>query len=123
MHTIVVVDNKAENLELFGYLLSRSGDTVVTALGGQAGLEQARATHPDLMLIDLHMPGVDGWELARRIRLDDTLSGTRLLAVSVGPADDTGARGAGFDGFFPMPFEPGDLFAVVAALLEPEVVQ
>lgn len=117
MRKIVIVDDKAENLELLGYLLGRTGHEVATALGGRKGLELVRELRPDLVLIDLHMPGIDGWELARRIRRDDALSYIRLLAVSVGPATIAGIREAGFDGFFPMPFEPADLIGTVDALL------
>jgi CheY-like chemotaxis protein len=117
MSTILVVDDRPENLELLAYLLSRAGHEVTTALGGEAGLERAQELLPDLVIIDLHMPGLDGWELARRIRDDEGLAKVRLLAVSVGPASNARAREAGFDGFFPMPFEPGDLFGTVAALL------
>jgi two-component system, cell cycle response regulator DivK len=114
---ILVVDDQLENLELLQYLLTRSGHTVVTALGGQAGLEKAEEIKPDLMLIDLRMPGIDGWELARRIRSHPGLADTRLLAVSVGPATTARAREAGFDGFFPMPFEPIDLLRTVDVIL------
>ena len=117
MATILVVDDRPENLELLGYLLGRAGHEVTTALGGEAGLARAQELLPDLVIIDLHMPGLDGWELARRIRGDEGLAKVRLLAVSVGPASNARAREAGFDGFFPMPFEPGDLFGTVAALL------
>jgi len=117
MATILVVDDKTENLELLGYLLGRAGHDVATALGGRKGLEMARELIPDLIVIDLHMPGLDGWELARLLRDDEGLAKVRLLAVSVGPASNARAREAGFDGFFPMPFEPGDLFGTVEALL------
>jgi CheY-like chemotaxis protein len=116
--TILVVDDQPENLELLRYLLNRSGHEVVTAVGGKEGLERAQEIHPDLILIDLRMPDIDGWDLARRIRQDDRLAHTRLLAVSVGPAGSAGAGDAGFDGFFPMPFEPADLTNVVEALLD-----
>ena len=117
MATILVVDDKTENLELLSYLLGRPGYEVATALGGRKGLEVARELIPDLIVIDLHMPGLDGWELARLIRDDEGLAKVRLLAVSVGPASNARAREAGFDGFFPMPFEPGDLLGTVDALL------
>jgi two-component system cell cycle response regulator len=117
MSTILVVDDQLANLQLLEYLLSCSGHTVVAALGGRVGLEKARELTPDLIVIDLHMPGMDGWELAQRIRRDAVLADTRLLAVSMGPATTTGAREAGFDGFFPMPFEPGDLMRTVDVIL------
>lgn len=116
--TILVVDDQPGNLELFDYLLSRSGHKVITALGGKEGWERAREIRPDLAVIDLRMPAMDGWELAQRIRQDESLAGVRLLAVSVGPASTNGARTAGFDGFFPMPFEPAELTGVVDALLD-----
>ena len=119
MQTILIVDDQHDNLELLRYLLSRAGHQVVTALGGKEGLVRAREIHPDLAIIDLVMPEIDGWELAQLIREDESLAGTRLLAMSVGPATTTRTRAAGFDGFFPMPFEPADLTGVVDALLQP----
>ena len=123
MATILVVDNRSENLDLLAYLLGRAGHKVVTALGGELGLAMARELIPDLVLLDLHMPGLDGWELARRIRADVDLKAIRLLAVSVGPAGEAEALEAGCDGYFPMPFEPGDLFAAVAGLLTRDAVR
>ena len=117
MSRILVVDDQIENLELLQYLLSRWGHDVTTAQGGKAGLEKVAELKPDLVLVDLRMPGIDGWELARRIRRDVALADTRLLAVSVGPASTAGAREAGFDGFFPMPFEPADLLKTVEVIL------
>ena len=119
MDTILIVDDNPENLELLGYLLGRSGrHEVVTALGGQQGLARAQELHPDVVLVDLRMPGIDGWTLAHRIRADATLSDTRLLAVSVGAVESGVEGGADFDGFFSMPFEPADLIAAVDALLD-----
>jgi two-component system cell cycle response regulator DivK len=115
--TILVVDDQADNLELFRYLLDRAGHQVVTAQGGKEGLERAEELRPDLVIIDLQMPDIDGWELARRIRQDDKLADTRLLAMSVGPQTEEGAREPGFDGFFAMPFEPADLAGVVDTIL------
>jgi len=117
--TILIIDDQPENLELLGYLLSRSGYEVVTALGGKDGLERVHDLRPDLVLVDLSMPDPDGWTVAQRIRQDDALADTPLLAMSVGPASDSRARAAGFDGFFPMPFEPADLTGVVHGLLDP----
>jgi CheY-like chemotaxis protein len=117
MSTILVVDDELSNLELLEYLLSRSGHKVVVALGGRVGLDKAHEIRPDLIVIDLHMPGLDGWELVRRIRRDPVLANTGLLAVSVGSATTGAAREAGFDGFFSMPFEPGDLLRTVDAIL------
>jgi CheY-like chemotaxis protein len=93
MSTILVVDDEPANLELLEYLLGRSGHTVVVALGGRVGLDKAHEVRPDLIVIDLRMPGLDGWELARSVRRDPVLADTCLLAVSVGPA--IGAREAG----------------------------
>lgn len=117
--TILVVDDQPDNLELMRYLLSRCGHDVVTAEGGKNGLARAQAIHPELILIDLHMPDMDGRELASRIRDDESLAGTRLMAISVGAADLAELRAAGFDGLFPMPFEPASLISMVDGLLEP----
>ena len=118
--TILVVDDQPENLALLGYLLSRSGHDVVTAVGGKEGLARALELRPDLVVIDLWMPDIDGWDLARRLREDPAMAGTRLLAVSVGAARGAETETSGFDGFFPMPFEPAALTEAVEALLTRE---
>jgi len=118
MARILIVDDVPENLDLLAYVLGRSGHDVVTALGGRAGLERVHEVHPDAVLVDLRMPVVDGWEVARWIRADPALDGIRLIAVSVGSWGSDPAGKEPFDAFLALPFEPADMVAAVEGLLE-----
>jgi CheY-like chemotaxis protein len=116
MARILVVDDELANRELMAYLLRHFGHEVTTAPDGAGALRTALAEHPDLVVMDVAMPGMDGYTAARLMRAEQALSDVRLVAVSAtGVASLAAARAAGFDAFYPMPIEPGELMA----LLEP----
>ena len=96
--TILVVDDKAANRDLLAYLLGSSGHVVEQAASGQAALAAVAAAVPDLVIMDISMPGVDGFTAARRLRTDARLDDVPLVAVSATSyADVSSARAAGFD--------------------------
>jgi signal transduction histidine kinase len=82
---VLVVDDQQANVRMVGALLARSGCQVLTALGGQEGLEQARAHRPDVVLLDMRMPGMDGFEVMAQLRAQPE---TRDLPVIFLTADD-----------------------------------
>src|SRR5712692_4401361 len=107
MARILVVDDRAENRDLLSYLLGYFGHVVSTAGDGAAAVRAATAEPPDLILMDLAMPGMDGYTAARLIRSEQILRDVPLVAVSAaGSATLERARQAGFDDFYPMPIEP-----------------
>ena len=79
---ILVVDDNRTNLELMAYLLKAFGHECIGANDGAEALEKARAVRCDLALVDILMPGMDGYEFARRFRSDATLAGIPLVAVT-----------------------------------------
>lgn len=118
--TVLVVDNLADVRGLIGLLLTRRGYRVAEADGGEEAVAEARRVVPDLILMDLKMPGgMDGVAAAQAIRGDLGLRAVPIVAVT---ADNTEywrlrAREAGFSDYLVKPFEAGELEAVLARLL------
>lgn len=105
---ILVVEDNAANLSLMEYLLRAYGHTVSTATNGEQGLAMARRDPPDVILMDLQMPGMDGFEAAQHLKGDPLLQRIPLVAVTalamVG--DREKILTAGFDGYLAKPIEP-----------------
>ncbi|MBV9234149.1 MAG: response regulator [Candidatus Eremiobacteraeota bacterium] len=119
--SILVVDDNAENLELMLYLLRAFGYGAMGCSDARSGLEAARADRYRLVLCDILMPGMDGYEFARRFKADPSVSHTPLVAVTAlaMPADAHRIRTAGFDGYIKKPIEPQTFVAQIAAFLRP----
>lgn len=116
---ILVIDDNDANLDLITYLLRALGYLVEAETDGKSGLENALRGGYDLVLSDILMPNMDGFEFARRFRAESSLSQTRLVAVTA--LAMTGDREkilrAGFDGYISKPIDPRNLAAQVAAFL------
>jgi CheY-like chemotaxis protein len=107
MARILVVDDRAENRDLLAYLLSYFGHEVVTASNGVDAVGVALAQFPDLVVMDIAMPGMDGFTAASLMRSEEALSATPLVAVSAtGAVNSEMAHVAGFDAFYPLPIDP-----------------
>jgi CheY-like chemotaxis protein len=107
MARILVVDDQAENRDLLAYLLGYYGHTVSVAADGAAGVRAALADLPDLVLMDIAMPVIDGLEAARQMRSYPQLANTPLIAISAtGTITEEMIKASGFDGFYPIPIEP-----------------
>ena len=119
MARILVVEDNPINLELMTYLLRAWGHEVRPATDGQAGLDAAHAERPDLIVCDIQMPGLDGYEVVRRLKADADLRRVPALAVTalamVG--DRERAMQAGFDGHIAKPIEPEAFMAALAPFL------
>jgi two-component system cell cycle response regulator len=105
---ILIIEDNATNLELMVYLFRAFGYDPVTARDGEAGLEAVHREPFDLVICDVQMPGVDGYELARRLKGHPTFRSIPLVAVTamamVGDRDR--ALAAGFDGYIAKPINP-----------------
>ena len=114
---VLVVDDYPDNREMITELLGLVGLRVVEARDGVEALERAVALRPSLVLLDVALPRVDGWEVARRLRADPGLRGTRILVVTGDTRVDVlaRARSAGCDGVVTKPFAPEALLATVNA--------
>ena len=79
---ILCIEDEKEMIDLMRLILERRGFDFIGAEGGQAGLEVIRAEKPDLVLLDLMMPGVDGWEVYRQLKADEELKGIPVIVVT-----------------------------------------
>jgi len=116
---VLVVDDNLDAATLLGEVLATMGYATRTAGGGAEALELAREVPPEVALIDLGMPGMDGFELARHLREDPDLRTTRLVAVTGygQSADREATRAAGFDAHLVKPVQVGDVHATLQRLL------
>lgn len=116
---ILVVDDDPTALRLIGYSLQQEGYDVLTAANGLDGLAQARQLHPDLVILDIMMPDLDGFEVCRRLRADPATRRLPVLMLTAKGqvADKVAGFRAGADDYLVKPADPGELVARVAALL------
>ena len=119
-HTILVADDEPALLRLMEFVLARQGHTLITATNGEEALAEARRQRPDLIVLDIMMPRMDGYQVAEAIRADDDLKGTPIIMLSAKAQDEDIARGleAGVDQYVTKPFSPDELTALVTNYLE-----
>jgi CheY-like chemotaxis protein len=117
---ILLIEDLDDILFLMKTELEKMGHTVVTATDGHRGLEAARAHHPDLIISDIRMPVVDGYQLIRAIRDMPDLSATPAIALTGFGAkqDIERALAAGFNGCLSKPAEPEEVAALLKQLTE-----
>jgi CheY-like chemotaxis protein len=116
---ILVVEDNERNLKLVRDVLQYAGYDIIEARTGEHGVELARARPPDLVLMDLQLPGIDGQQAQRQLRNDEPTSHKQVVAVTASVMNDDRARilQAGFDGYLEKPISVRDLPAQVRAFL------
>ncbi|MFN0032774.1 MAG: response regulator transcription factor [Flavobacteriales bacterium] len=116
---ILLVDDEQDILELIGYNLEKEGYEVKTALNGRKALEVARSFNPDLVLLDVMMPEMDGMETCRELREDDNLRNVLIAFLTARNEDYSQIAGfdAGADDYISKPIKPRVLISRVKALL------
>ena len=120
MPRILVVDDNEDNRDSLSRRLQRRGFEVLLAPDGQAGVASAKADQPDLVLMDMNMPGVDGWEATRQIRAEPTLAGVPVIALTAHAmsGDRERALEAGCNDYHTKPVEFPKLVAQIDTLLQ-----
>src|SRR5207249_1563474 len=118
---ILVVDDTVDAAESLAKLLELTGHDVRTARDGPAALEAARIYRPEVVLLDIGLPGMDGYEVARRLRKQPATEHVRLVALTgYGQAEDRRrSREAGFDHHLVKPVDPAALEGLLTSLGEP----
>lgn len=116
---VLVVDDFADNREMYSEYLTYSGYDVIEAKNGKEALEAAQARAPDIIIMDLSLPVMDGWEATRRLKADDRTRRIPVVALT-GHAlagHSQGAREAGCDSFLAKPCLPDQLVAEIKRML------
>jgi CheY-like chemotaxis protein len=122
MARILVVDDRAVNRDLLSYLLSYFGHDVSTASDGADAVRTALAESFDLIVMDIEMPGTDGYAAARLMRAETALRDVPLIAVSAASTTTLeSAQRVGFVDFYPIPIEPRDFVARLESRLRRRV--
>jgi two-component system, cell cycle response regulator DivK len=118
---ILVVEDQEDNRRILWDLLTNADFEVAEAENGEAGLVAAADQHPDLILMDMQMPILDGYEATRRLKGDPALHAIPVIAVTsyASSSDVDKARAAGCDAFVSKPFSPRQLLAKVREYLSP----
>jgi two-component system alkaline phosphatase synthesis response regulator PhoP len=123
MATILVVDDEPDLVEIVRFRLERDGYTVVTAADGETGLARVLADEPDLIVLDVMMPGLDGFEVLRRLRRDPAYAavGAAMPVILLTARADFTAKAQGWeeyaDEYVTKPFNADELARTVQNLL------
>ena len=117
--TVLVVDDHEDNRRILRDLLRSAGYDIVEATTGEDGVAAARARTPDLILMDIQLPGIDGYEATRRIKADEALRRIPLIVVTsyALSGDDAKAIAAGADAYVAKPFSPRAMLAKIREYL------
>jgi len=118
--TILVIEDQEQNLYLMKYLLEANGYEAILAREGHEGVAKARSCSPDLILLDIQLPTISGYDVAREIRRDGRLGKTPIIAVTsfAMPGDREDALAAGCSGYVEKPIDPECFIGQMEAYLQ-----
>ncbi len=116
---ILVVEDQEDNRQILRDLLTSAGFEVIEAVDGETGLAAAAVHRPDLILMDIQLPGLDGYEATRRLKADAVLHTIPIIVVTsyALDGDPDKARAAGCDAYISKPYSPRQLLAKVREYL------
>ena len=116
---ILVVEDHEENRRIMRDLLTSAGYEMIEAVTGEEGVTLAETQRPDLILMDIQLPGLDGYDATRRIKANPALRSIPIIAVTsyALSGDDVKAREAGCDAYVTKPFSPRVLLAKIREYL------
>lgn len=116
---ILVIEDQEDNRQIVRDLVTASGFELIEATTGEEGLAMAARERPDLILMDIQLPGIDGYEVTRRIKANPQLHKIPIIAVTsyALSGDDKKAFAAGCDGYVTKPYSPRLLLAKIREYL------
>ena len=122
---ILLVEDDPGAIRLVGYTLEQEGYEVLTAANGVEGLRKAREEEPDLLILDVMLPGLDGFELCRRLRADAQTAGLPVLMLSAKAQeiDKTTGLKMGADAYLTKPADPSEIVSRVESLLAQKSIE
>src|SRR5262245_29865792 len=117
--TVLLVEDNPHNRKIFSGMLAHAGFTVVEAEDGQQALDAVARQLPDIILMDLSIPGIDGWEVTRRLKKDARTKSVPVIALTAHAmrGDEERAREAGCDHYLTKPISPKKVVAEVRTIL------
>jgi len=120
---VLIVEDQEDNRAILRDLLSTSGYELIEATNGEEGVALAESKRPDLILMDVQLPVMDGYEATRRIKGNVELKSIPVIAVTsyALSGDEAKAQAAGCDGYVAKPFSPRQLLAKIREYLPAEV--
>ena len=124
MSTVLVVEDNPANMTLATFLLKSAGYAVLSATDAEAGLALARAEQPDLVLMDIQLPGMDGLQACAILKKDATTRDIPVIALTAlaMKGDEERIRAAGCDGYIAKPLAYREFLATIAARLQKTAV-
>jgi two-component system cell cycle response regulator DivK len=119
---ILIIEDQEDNRAIMRDLLSGAGFELIEAVNGEEGVKLAQSERPDLILMDIQLPIIDGYEATRQIRAIVDLKSIPIIAVTsyALSGDEAKTRAAGCNGYVAKPFSPRQLLAKVRELLPSE---
>lgn len=117
--TVLLIEDNEQNRYLARFLLEKNGFTVISAVDGESGIEMALTAKPASILLDIQLPTIDGYEVARRLRSHGGLDGVPIIAVTsyAMAGDREKSLAAGCDGYIEKPIDPDTFVAEVARFM------
>lgn len=119
MAKVLIIEDNATNMTLAIFLLQSAGYTVVSATDAETGLTLARDEHPDLILMDIQLPGMDGLQATALLKRDEATRAIPVIALTAlaMKGDEERIRAAGCDGYIAKPMRYQEFLATIAAQL------
>jgi len=117
MAKVLIVEDNAANMKLAIFLIESAGHSVLSATDAEAGLTLARGERPDLILMDIQLPGMDGLEAIRLLKQDDSTRAIPVIALTAlaMKGDEARIRAAGCDGYIAKPINYQEFLAAIAS--------
>ena len=118
-YKILVVDDEPTIVRLMEFILARQGHEILVAVNGEEALEKIKSQHPDLVLLDIMMPRIDGYEVAQRLRADPATASLPIIMLSAKAQEEDIRKGVdvGVNEYITKPFTPDHLVQVVTEYL------
>jgi two-component system cell cycle response regulator DivK len=119
MATVLIIEDNPANMKLAVFLVGSAGHTVLSATDAEAGLTMARAEQPDLILMDIQLPGMDGLEATRLLKADEATRAIPVIALTAlaMKGDEARIRAAGCDDYIAKPMRYRELLATITSQL------
>lgn len=119
MGRVLIIEDNAANMTLATFLLQSAGHSVLRATDAETGLTLARSQQPDLVLMDIQLPGMDGLEATALLKSDESTHGIPVIALTAlaMKGDEERIRAAGCDGYIAKPIAYKDFLATIATHL------